>query len=448
VTTFPDGFVWGTATSAYQVEGAAREDGRGEGIWDRFASTPGVVRGGDTAEIACDSYHRVDEDVALAAGLGIDALRFSVSWPRIVPEGRGRIEPRGLDHYDRLVDTLLEAGIDPFVTLYHWDLPQPLEDAGGWPVRATAEAFAEFVDVVATRLGDRVTAWITHNEPWVASELGYAVGIHAPGRRSRSAAVAASHHLLLSHGWAVERLRALAPSAEVGLCVDMYPVHTASATDRDFLAARRFDGTRHRWFLDPLFRGAYPADILALPGYCDVPVRDGDLRTIAAPLDFLGLNNYSRAIIAAGRAGLPVELRAPTGELTTTGWEVYPDALTEALTRLWHDYQPAALYVTENGAAFEDVVRHDGTVHDPERVSYLERHVAAVGRALGSGVPVAGYFVWSLLDNFEWALGYARRFGLVYVDYPTLRRIPKTSFAAYRDIIEMSRQTAHARSSV
>jgi beta-glucosidase len=425
--------VWGAATSAYQVEGAAGADGRGPSIWDVFCRRPGAVRGGDTGDVACDHFHRFGEDVALMRELGLDAYRFSVAWPRVLPEGRGRVEQRGLDFYDRLVDELLAAGIEPFVTLYHWDLPQALEDAGGWPSRSTAGAFAEFADVVARRLGDRVTAWITHNEPWVASQLGYAQGIHAPGRRYPEAAVAAAHHLLLSHGWAVDVLRRAAPRAQVGITIDQWPAHPATASDADVEAARRFDLARHRWYLDPVLRGAYPEELLAEAPYATVPLRPGDLATIAAPIDFLGVNAYSRALVAAGPEG-PVQIRPPRGQTTALGWEVYPDALYEALLRTL-EYAVPAVYVTENGAAFGDVRGHDGAVRGPERIEYLARHVEAVDRAIAAGCPVRGYFVWSLLDNFEWAAGYAARFGLVYVDYATLGRVPKASFAWYRDLI-------------
>jgi beta-glucosidase len=436
----PDEFLWGAATGAYQVEGAATADGRGESIWDRFAATPGKVRNGDSGEVACDFYHRYPEDIALMRELGIGALRFSIAWPRVLPQGNGRVNQAGLDFYDRLVDALLEAGIRPFVTLYHWDLPQALEDAGGWPVRATAHAFVDYVEAVATRLGDRVLDWTTHNEPFCSSWLGYGHGVHAPGRSSTADALAAAHHVLLSHGWAVDVLRRECPRAEVGIVLDSWPVHPVSGDDADRDAACIADGIRNRWFFDPVLRGSYPADILEHFGPLAPRVRDGDLAAIAAPLDFVGVNNYSRTLIHADPdGGAPLVVRSPTGQLTDMGWEIYPEALSEVLRRLHEDYAAPSLYVTENGAAFADVRTHDGRVHDNERRDYLVAYIEAVRQTIAGGVPVRGYFVWSLLDNFEWTYGYSKRFGLVYVDYPTLERIPKDSFYWYRDLISRGR---------
>ena len=440
---FPADFVWGAATASYQIEGAADEDGRGESIWDRFSATPGKVRGGDSGAVACDFYHRYPQDLALMRELGLDAFRFSIAWPRILPAGRGRVNQAGLDFYDGLVDALLANGIEPFVTLYHWDLPQVLEDRGGWPARETVEAFAEYVEVVAGRLGDRVTRWITHNEPWVAAWLGYAHGVHAPGRTSEADAVAASHHLLLSHGRAVEILRRdAADGAQVGITLNLSQVYPLSETDADAEAARRADGFGNRWFLDPLYRGEYPADALELASReGNAPaILDGDLRTIAAPTDFLGVNNYFRLLVAAAEDGRPpLVVRSPDAQLTDMGWEVYPDGLFDLLVRVGRDYGPQSVYITENGAAFPDVRVHDGTVHDPEREAYLASYIDAVGRAVQAGVPVHGYFVWSLLDNFEWSHGYSKRFGLIYVDYPTLERVPKGSFYWYRDLVARRR---------
>jgi beta-glucosidase len=435
VGLFPSDFVWGAAASAYQIEGAAREDGRGESIWDRFCAAPGKVRAGDTGDVACDFYHRYREDTELARGLGLGALRFSIAWPRILPEGRGRVNEAGLDFYDRVVDTLLAAGIRPFVTLYHWDLPQPLEDAGGWPARATAEAYVAYVEAVAARLGDRVTWWLTQNEPFCIAWLGYDWGLHAPGRRSLGDAVAAAHHVLLGHGWALDVLRRDSPRSEVGIALDLWPAHPASDDPADGDAARLYDASRNRWFLDPLFRGEYPVEALERFAPAVPPVRDGDLEAISAPIDFLGLNYYSRALVAAGPDGEPLHVRSPKGQLTAMGWEVYPDGIRELLVRLHREYVPRALYVTENGAAYDDVRGHDGRVQDVERIAYLADHVAAVGRSIVDGAPVRGYLVWSLLDNFEWSLGYSKRFGLVYVDYPTLTRVPKASYDWYRRLI-------------
>jgi beta-glucosidase len=363
--------------------------------------------------------------------LGVDAFRFSVAWPRVVPEGHGRVNARGLDFYDRLIDELLACGIEPFVNLYHWDLPQRLEADGGWPARSTAERFAEYAAVVAARLGDRVRHWSTHNEPYCASWLGYGLGIHAPGRTSRRDALAAAHHILLSHGLAVSEIRRHAPAAEVGIIVDSWPAHPASDDPRAVSAALAADGVRNRWFFDALLRGEYPEDVVEAIGP-DVPaILDGDLALIATPLDWFGINNYSRTLHDVdGRV-----VRAPAAPLTATGWEIYPDGLREVLCRLRAEYAPPPLYVTEFGAAFDDVRVHDGCIHDVDRIAFLDASVAAVDAAIGAGVDVRGAFVWSLLDNFEWAEGYSKRFGLVYVDYPTLERVPKDSFDWYRALI-------------
>jgi beta-glucosidase len=441
--SFPADFVWGAATASYQIEGAVDADGRGESIWDRFAATPGKVRNGETGAIACDFYHRYPEDVQLIKSLGLDAFRLSIAWPRILPDGRGRVNEAGLDFYDRLVDELLANGIEPYVTLYHWDLPQALEAQGGWPSRATAEAFVPFVEAVAGRLGDRATRWITHNEPWVISWLGYGWGVHAPGRTSDADAVATSHHILLSHGWATEVLRRDVPNAEVGITLNLAHVDAAGDSPEDLDAARIVDGNLNRWFLDPLFRGAYPEDMLEHYAPAAPDVRDGDLAAIAAPIDFLGINNYSRHLVRASANGEgPHMVRDPESQYTDMGWEIYPQGLYQLLARVRDEYGPAAIYITENGAAFGDVRGHDGQVHDPERRDYIAQHVDAVGRALEEGVPMKGYFVWSLLDNFEWAFGYGKRFGIVYVDYPTLERVPKDSALWYRDFVAGQRSAA------
>jgi beta-glucosidase len=436
--SFPRDFIWGAATASYQIEGAAHEDGRGESVWDRFSATPGKVRNGDTGEIACDFYHRYRDDVALMRELGIGAFRFSIAWPRVLPEGRGRVNQAGLDFYDRLVDELLAHEIEPFATLFHWDTPQALEDAGGWPARETAEAFVEYAEVVAGRLGDRVRRWITHNEPWVYAWIGHAWGEHAPGRTSQTDAVAAAHHLLLSHGWAAEAIRRAAPDPEVGITLNLSHSYPASDTPEDEAAAWRVDGEGNRWFLDPIFRGSYPADVLERNKIVAPFVRDGDLDAIAAPLDFLGVNNYFRFVVSSTADGPKLE-HDPGVPRTDMGWEVYPDGLHRLLVRIAEDYAPRAIYVTENGAGFGDVRVHDGRVHDPERTEYLETHIGAVSRAVAAGAPVRGYFVWSLLDNFEWAQGYSKRFGIVYIDYPTLERVPKDSFYWYRDFIASRR---------
>jgi len=427
---FPSDFVWGAATAAYQVEGAATEDGRGESIWDRFSATPGNVANGDTGAIACDTYHRYAEDIRLMRTLGIGAFRLSVAWPRILPEGRGPVNRAGLDFYDRLVDDLLANGLDPYVTLYHWDLPQALEENGGWPVRDTVDAFTEYTEVVVGRLGDRVRHWITQNEPWVISWLGYGLGVHAPGRTSDSDALAAGHHILLAHGRAAEVLRREAPDSEVGIAVDLVPMYPFSDTEADIEAAHREDGFRNRWFLDAVLGRGYPEDMLERYAEILPPIADGDLETIAAPLDFLGINYYTRNVVRAGVG----EVATEGAEHTDMGWEVYPDGLRDLLVRLHAEYELPDLYITENGAAFPDS-RNNGTVPDPRRIAYLGGHLDAVASAIADGVPVRGYFLWSLLDNFEWAFGYSRRFGIVYVDFETLERVPKDSFAWYRDFI-------------
>jgi beta-glucosidase len=441
-TGMRDDFIWGVAASAYQTEGAVHEDGRGESIWDRFAAVPGHVRAGETGELACDFYHRYHEDIELMRVLGIDAFRFSVAWPRVLPVGRGRVNVAGLDFYDRLVDELLGAGIEPFAALFHWDLPQALQDEGGWLARPTAEAFAEYAAVVASRLGDRVTHWATHNEPFCSAWLGHGTGVHAPGGKSPADALAAAHHILLSHGLAVAAIRQQSPDAAVGIILDSWPTHAASDDPADVAAAWAADGVRNRWFFDAILRGEYPTDVLARFEREAPPVQDGDLAIIATPLDFLGVNNYSRTIVRAGSTPEGVEVRAPAAPLTAMGWEVYPDGLREVLCRLHDDYDPPPMYVTENGAAYADVRTHDGRIHDVERIAYLDAYLGAVKAALEHGVDVRGYFVWSLLDNFEWSEGYSKRFGLVYVDYPTLERVPKDSFEWYRSTIREERRVA------
>jgi beta-glucosidase len=433
-SSFPPDFIFGAATASFQIEGAAYTDGRGESVWDRFCATPGKVRGGDTGEVACDFYNRYRDDVALMRELGLDAFRFSVSWPRIVPAGRGAVNQKGLDFYDRLVDELLANDIEPFATLFHWDSPQALEDGGGWRQRETAEAFVEYTDAVVTRLGDRVRHWITHNEPWVYAWIGHAWGVHAPGHQSEADAVAVAHHLLLSHGWSVDVIRRHAPDAQVGITLNLSHAYPATDTPEDEAATWRVDGEGNRWFLDAIFRGSYPADLLERNETVAPLVQDGDMEVISAPLDFLGINNYFRFVVSAGEEG-PSFVQADHAKVTDMGWEVYPDGLRELLTRVAKDYSPPAIYVTENGAAFGDVRGHDGQVHDPERTEYLRSYIGAVGDAIADGAPVKGYFVWSLLDNFEWAYGYSKRFGIVYIDYPTLERVPKDSFYWYRDFI-------------
>ncbi len=452
-TAFPPTFLWGAATSSYQIEGATREDGRGPSIWDQFAATPGAVYQGQTGDIAADHYHRMQADVDLMAEMGLGAYRFSVAWPRILPEGTGQVNPRGLDFYDRLVDALLAKGITPLVTLYHWDLPLSLHERGGWLNRQTAYAFANYAEVVAKRLGDRVDWWITQNEPWVAAYLGYGVGIHAPGIRDVPSAVVAGHHLLLSHGLALPRLRSLTqPTAQIGMSLNLYPIYPEDERPETAQAVERADDFINRWFLDPLFCGRYPERLFANLGVAEPPVEVGDLALIAAPMDFLGVNYYSRRMVRAlppgGQRGIwnPAayeEVTAIPGATYTqmgTGWEVYPQGLTDLLVRLKDDYAPPALLVTENGAAYEDRWDGDGQVRDPERLDYVRGHIRAVAQAIAEGVPLRGYMVWSLLDNFEWGHGYSKRFGVVYVDFATQRRILKESGRWYAAFLQTHRQ--------
>jgi beta-glucosidase len=445
VIRFPEEFVWGAATAAYQIEGAAREHGRGDSIWDTFARLPGNVRNGDTGDAAADHYHRWRDDVALMQRLGLGAYRFSIAWPRVQPDGRGAPNERGLDFYRALVDGLLEAGIEPFPTLYHWDLPQPLEDAGGWAARETAERFAEYAGLVVDALGDLVPRWATLNEPWCSAFLGYGSGLHAPGVRDHARAVAAAHHLLLAHGLAVARVRASHPGLELGIVLNLEPRRPATDDPADLAAARLVDGMLNRIFLDPLFERRYPEDVLAhLERHVDLAfVREGDLQAIGAPIDLLGVNYYRPAIVAAGRGGgvpnWPGEDETRTiphaGERTSMGWDVDASGLDELLVRLYREYRSIPVYVTENGAAYDDEPGADGVVSDEQRIAYLDQHLRACHRALAAGVDLRGYFVWSLLDNFEWAEGYARRFGIVYVDYETQRRVPKRSAGWYSDVI-------------
>jgi beta-glucosidase len=438
---FPDGFLWGTATAGYQIEGGVTADGRGRSIWDTFSHTPGAVRGGDTGDEACDHYHRYPDDVALMRELGVGSYRFSLAWPRFQPEGRGPLHPGGVAFYDRLLDELLDAGIRPWVTLYHWDLPQALEDAGGWPARDTALRFAEYATAVHARFADRVVDWTTLNEPWCSAFLGYASGHHAPGREDPAASVRAAHHLLLGHGIAVEAMRSARPDRRYGITLNLYPTSTVGDDPADVDAARRVDGQCNRLFLDPVLAGRYPADVLAdlAPIAGTAHIEDGDEKRIGVPLDVLGINYYSRHVVRAGRPGAEFEPstawvgatdveKLRTGKpRTEMGWEIDPGGLYDILVRISTEYDAPPLYVTENGAAYTDVVTPEGRVHDQARVDYLDGHFRAAARAIADGVDLRGYFVWTLMDNFEWAWGYARRFGLVHVDHGTQQRTVKDS---------------------
>jgi beta-glucosidase len=454
---FPPGFLWGTATASYQIEGAVAADGRGPSIWDTFSHQPGAVWNGDNGDIACDHYHRIDEDLDLLAELGVGAYRFSVAWPRVQPTGKGPANQSGLDFYRRLVDGLRARDIEPTLTLYHWDLPQELEDAGGWCVRDTADRFAEYVDIVARALGGDVERWITLNEPWCSSWLGYGAGRHAPGLRDIGKAAAANHHLLLAHGLSIPILRSAVPSAKVGITLNLGDHRPGSDHELDIAAANRADGNLNRLFLEPIFHGRYPEDMLthyapAAPGFS--VIEEGDLSLISQPLDFLGVNYYfpstvvdeSRAMEArlAGYFVAPDEqfpdlhlrsLETPGRDRTAMDWEIQAAGLTSLLVRIRDEYTTLPIYVTENGAAFDDYVDPNGRVLDHNRVAYLQEHISAVHDALDAGVNVQGYFVWSLLDNFEWGYGYSRRFGIIWVDFPSGDRLTKASFAWYRDTI-------------
>ncbi|MGF0166670.1 GH1 family beta-glucosidase [Streptomyces koyangensis] len=438
----PADFTWGVATAAYQIEGAVAEDGRAPSIWDTFSHTPGKVAGGDTGDVACDHYHRWPEDLALMKRLGVDSYRLSIAWPRVHPRGDGPVNEAGLAFYDRLVDALLEAGITPNVTLYHWDLPQALQDRGGWPARETAEHFAAYASTVAERLGDRVSRWATLNEPLCSAWIGHLEGTMAPGLRDIDAAVKASYHLLLGHGLAAQAVRAASPHAKIGIVNNLSTVHAASDSEADQAAARRMDGHTNRWWLDPVHGRGFPADMREVYGV-DLPERPGDLDTIAQRLDWIGLNYYFPAVVADDPDAPHPHIRTVRREgVPRTGmdWEIEAGGLEELLLRLTREYGAHSIHVTENGSAFPDTVAPDGSVHDPERTAYLQDHLAACARAARAGAPVDGYYAWSLLDNFEWAYGYDKRFGLVHVDYPTQRRTMKTSGHAYARLIEEFRR--------
>ena len=445
---FPRGFLWGAGTSSYQIEGAAFEDGRGESIWDRFVRVPGAIKNGDTGDVAVDHYHRVEQDVELMSELGLRAYRFSTAWPRVLPNGSGRVNKKGLDFYQRLVDLLLEHNIEPFLTLFHWDLPQVLHEKGGWADRSTVEIFAEYADVMVETLGDRVRHWSTVCEPWTVSFLGYSWGIHAPGVKEPPTAYVVAHHLLLAHAAAARLIRD--GHRQVMLNLNLYPIYPASDRAEDMQLAAAMDGVQNRLFLDPLLKGAYPADVqeivdkVAGLGH----VHDGDLKQISGSLDALGVNYYSAYQVEA--ADVSQEIPAfpgvggvrfvQTRKKTAMGWEIHPDGLYEILVRLKDDYPPVPMYVTENGAAFEDV-RQDGSVHDQDRIDYVGDHIEACGRAIAAEVDLRGYFLWSLMDNFEWAEGYSKRFGITWVD-DDQERVLKDSARWYRDLIAREQQVS------
>jgi beta-glucosidase len=433
VTTdrFPSNFLWGAATASYQVEGAWNEDGKGESIWDRFSHTPGKITNSDTGDVACDHYHRYREDVALMRQLGIKAYRFSVSWPRVLPQGRGLANPLGLDFYDRLVDALLAANIEPFITLYHWDLPQALFEQGGWLNREVGHAFADYAVLMVKRLGDRVRNWATFNEPGVVAFDGYYGGDHAPGIQQPRQAFQVAHNLLVAHGLAVQALRAAGPALNAGIVLNLWPSEPASSAPEDIAAAQAAWERYEALFLEPIFRAEIPRTAWETLGADAPEIKAGDLALSAQKLDFLGVNYYSRNLVSAKGPIQPV----PGSEYTEMGWEVSPPSLRRLLNLINRSYRLPPIYITENGAAFKDEVTPDGRVHDPRRLEYLRTHFTQARLAMQDGVDLRGYFVWSLLDNFEWAHGFTRRFGLIHVDYETLKRTPKDSGLWYSRVI-------------
>lgn len=440
---FPKGFLWGAATSAYQIEGAWQEDGKGESIWDRFSHTKGKISGGDKGDVAADHYHRYREDVQMMKELGLDSYRFSISWPRIFPEGVGEVNQTGLDFYQRLVDELLAIEIAPMATLYHWDLPQALQDKGGWPDRQIVNAFVDYADVVTRALGDRVKMWATLNEPYVSAYLGYFTGEHAPGHQDVDEMLASAHHLLLSHGQAVPVIRNNVPESEVGIVLNPGPMFPASQSYHDRKAAWLEDGILNRWYLDPLAGRGYPTDVVGHFGRQMEFVEPEDMEVIAEPIDFLGINYYTRFVIRSAGIpkvdNLPVEIE--TGDLVTEmNWEVYPEGLYDILTRIHYEYRFPKFYVTENGSAFPDELTSDGKIHDVLRTQYLVDHFDQAAKAITHGVPLAGYYVWSFMDNFEWAHGYKMRFGIIHINFTTLERTFKESAKWYQEFLKSSKK--------
>ena len=432
---FSDDFKWGVATSAYQIEGAIHEDGRSESIWDRFSSNPANIKDGTNGAVACDHYHLWEQDLDLVASLDTNAYRFSIAWPRIIPNGRGGVNEKGLDFYDRLVDGLLQRGIEPCATLYHWDLPQSLQDDGGWANRATVEAFVAYTDAVTRRLGDRVKFWITINEPWVVAAIGNLWGKHAPGLHNPSIAAQVGHNVLLAHGSAIPVIRANSPGAEAGITLNFTPAYPASNHLTDRIAAAQVDLFTNQWFLDPVFGRGYPEGLWQSFEANPPQIQPGDMETIAVPTDFLGVNFYSRSVVRHMEGSHPQFVQVPGATYTDMEWEVYPPALTNLLLRLHRDYGAQKMYITENGAAFTDNPDASGYVNDQQRRAYLEGHLIACAEASAQGAPLAGYYLWSLLDNFEWDEGYSRRFGITYVDYVTQKRTLKESGKWYREFV-------------
>ena len=429
--SFPSDFVWGAATASYQVEGAWNKDGKGESIWDRFSHTPGKVENGDTGDAACDHYHRYQDDVKIMQQLGLQAYRFSTSWPRALPSGRGLVNLRGLDFYDRLVDALCAANIQPYLTLYHWDLPQALQDEGGWTNRNTCYAFADYTALMVKRLGDRVKYWTTFNEPNVVAMAGNQDGVHAPGIKDPKIAAQVRHNIIVAHGLAVQTIRALVSNLQVGIVLDEWNSEPASDSPEDLQAAEYSWQKDKTFFLDAIFKAHYPPTLMETLGKDMPKIQAGDMALASQRLDFFGLNEYSRHVFNAKGEVKPV----PGSEYTEMNWEVNPPALRNILNRLNRDYHLPPVYITENGAAFKDEVTKDGKVHDARRLEYLRQHFIQTRLAMQDGVDVRGYFVWSLFDNFEWAYGFSKRFGLVHVDYETQKRTIKDSGQWYSEVI-------------
>lgn len=433
----PDDFIWGVATAAFQIEGAHNQDGKGESIWDRFCRQPNTIADGSDGDVACDHYNRLESDLDLIASLGVSAYRFSVSWPRVQPDGQGPWNQKGFDFYDRLINGLIKRGIAPYLTLNHWDLPQALQEQGGWASRKTVDYFVGYALEVNRRFGSRLAAITTHNEPWVIGILGHESGIFAPGIKDRAIAQRVVHHLLLSHGRAVIALREAGCSCELGIVLNLSPFVPASDSKEDIEATRLEDGRLVRWYMDAIVHGRYPQDVLEALGADAPPIEPGDMAAIATPIDYLGVNYYTRSVV---RAGTPFDVKTSGLPLTDMGWEVYPQGLTDLLVRLHHDYQLPRIFITENGAAFKDTLVN-AKVADHERIDYLATHIAAVRDAITQGVPVAGFMVWSMFDNFEWASGYAKRFGLVYVDYTTQERTLKDSALWFQEFLQNNQVT-------
>lgn len=437
--TFPSDFIWGAATSAYQIEGAAFEDGKGESIWDRFSHTVGMVKNGHNADRACDHYHLYAEDVKLMKELGLKSYRFSISWPRIFPDGKGEPNEKGIEFYRNLVNLLLENDIVPNATLYHWDLPQSLQDIGGWTNRETADRFEEYAKYLFKELGDLVPFWATLNEPAASAFAGYAGGFHAPGIRDPKASIAAAHNLLLAHGKAVRAYREMGLKGKIGIVIDMWNNYPASESEEDKKVARVNNVVMNRWFTDPVFKGAYPslAGEMALSGMILPEILEGDMKLISTPADFMGLNVYSRNVVKANPNMFNgMETVPQNNAITDIGWEIYPQVIYDLLTMLHKEYNGVELYITENGAAFNDIVNREGKVEDNNRIDYLCRHFEQAYKAIEAGVNLKGYYVWSLMDNFEWAQGYTKRFGLVHIDFKTLKRTPKKSAYWYSNVIK------------